>query len=69
VASLERANVKSKLIDISVIVLRETNKAYFVSDTGEETDGVWVPKSQVEYDRNDKTITLPEWLAIEKKLV
>jgi hypothetical protein len=61
--------VKSKLIDISVIVLRETNKAYFVSDTGEETDGVWVPKSQVEYDRNDKTITLPEWLAIEKKLV
>jgi hypothetical protein len=61
--------MKSKLIDISVIVLHETSKAYFVSDTGEETDGVWVPKSQVEYDRNDKTITLPEWLAIEKKLV
>ncbi len=29
---------------------------------------VWLPKSQIEFDRDDKTITLPEWLATEKGL-
>lgn len=30
---------------------------------------VWLPKSQIEFDRDDKTIELPEWLATEKGLV
>lgn len=30
---------------------------------------VWLPKSQIEFDRDDKTITLPVWLATEKGLI
>ena len=30
---------------------------------------VWLPKSQIEFDRDEKTIELPEWLAVEKGLV
>jgi hypothetical protein len=31
---------------------------------------VWLPKSQiVEMDEDHKTVTIPEWLAVEKELV
>ena len=30
---------------------------------------VWLPKSKIEFDRDDHTIELPEWLATEKGLV
>jgi hypothetical protein len=30
---------------------------------------VWLPKSQVEWDADAKTMTVPEWLATEKGLV
>lgn len=29
---------------------------------------VWLPKSQVTYDRNDKTVTVPQWLVEEHGL-
>lgn len=29
---------------------------------------VWLPKSQCEWDEESKTMTMPEWLAIEKEL-
>lgn len=61
---------KSDLIDIVVIVKNETAKAYLVTDSKKQ---VWLPKSQIEIvkSRTDmtSTVTLPEWLAIEKGLV
>jgi RNase P/RNase MRP subunit p29 len=58
--------MKSDLVDISGEVRGETEKAFRF------TDGsmiVWLPKSQCEWDVNSRTMTMPEWLAIEKELV
>lgn len=30
---------------------------------------IWLPKSEVEYDKETKTFTMPEWLAYEKGLI
>ena len=67
---LEDASVvsgKSDLIDLSGgVVAGETDKAFrFVY----EDKTVWLPKSQVEWDPSDRTMTLPSWLAEEKELV
>ena len=55
--------------EITVEILRESERAIFVTDgTVEE----WLPKSQIEYDdtgSNVVVITLPEWLAQEKNLI
>lgn len=56
----------SNLIDIAVDLKRETEKAYLVSDGAQE---VWLPKSQVEYDEDAKTMAMPEWLAKDKGLI
>lgn len=62
---------KFELADVYVQVLRETPKAYLVSDGVHE---VWVPKSQVAYDPDPKeinsgTMTMPVWLAEKTELV
>ena len=63
------------LIDLEMVMLSSTEKAIFVSDTGESNRGVWLPKSQVEYSfENPKhpehvTVTCPEWLARDKGLI
>ena len=59
-----RAN--HSLTDVAGEVRAETEKAYQFYD-GSVT--VWLPKSQCEWDARDKTMTLPEWLAVEKGLV
>lgn len=62
----------SDLVDVEVHVHHETPKAWRVSDTGDDEDGVWVPKSQCELKMKDAikgTITLPEWLAKEKGFI
>jgi hypothetical protein len=56
----------SGLADIGGEIHAETDKAYQFFD-GKRT--VWLPKSQCEWDPNDKTITMPLWLAEEKELV
>jgi hypothetical protein len=56
----------SKLHDIKVVLRAETEKAWQL-DVG-LPDPIWFPKSQCEYDPSDSTLTLPEWLAIEKGL-
>lgn len=60
------------LADIDVQLLHETDRAYLVTDTTPE-NGVWVPKSQCELEesgvRGIYTLTLPEWLAVEKDLL
>ena len=54
---------RSELVDIACEVRRETAAAYCVFDGARE---VWVPKSQVEWDEEDHTMAMPEWLAKDK---
>lgn len=56
----------SDLVDIGGEVRAETEKAYRFFDG---TRTVWLPKSQCEWDETDKTMAMPEWLAMEKGLV
>jgi hypothetical protein len=58
--------MKSDLVDIAGEIQGETEKAYRFYD-GKIT--VWLPKSQCEWDEDDKTMAMPEWLAKEKELV
>jgi hypothetical protein len=68
---------ESDLIDVTVHLHAETEKAIRVSDDGINSHGVWLPKSQVEYEKvyseqklsNIFEVTLPEWLAKEKGLI
>ena len=64
--------MKSDLIDLDVQVLRETEKAVLVTLDVPE-NGVWLPKAQIELNetvvRGIMTLTLPEWLAIERGLI
>jgi SH3-like domain-containing protein len=55
------------LVDLRVAILAETDLAWRVEDE----DGViaWVPKSQSEFDSDTNTLTVPEWLAIDKGFV
>lgn len=57
---------RSNLIDISGEIKAETEKAYRFYD-GTRTE--WVPKSQVEWDAESKTMAMPEWLAKDKGFV
>lgn len=59
---------RSTLIDLEVVLVRETEKAWLVRglDSGREA---WIPKSQAELDLEEDVLTLPEALAIEKELV
>jgi hypothetical protein len=57
---------KSDLTDVAGEVCGETDKAYRFFD-GKRT--VWLPKSQCEWDANDKTMAMPEWLAKDKELI
>lgn len=65
----------NKLVDIEDLRLKHTtypessSKGAYLIDTGDEE--IWLPKSQVEIERQGDglvTVTLPEWLAIEKGL-
>lgn len=57
---------KSDLVDIAGEIQGETEKAYRFFD-GVRT--VWIAKSQAEWDADDKTMAMPEWLAREKELI
>jgi hypothetical protein len=57
---------KRELADVEGKIVAETEKAYKF-DNG--TRVVWLPKSQCEWDEQDKKLTMPMWLATEKELV
>jgi len=64
----------NELIDLTMIVHRETDKAILASDSGDPDDAVWLAKSQIEIVQETthtsvRTITLPEWIAVEKGLI
>lgn len=64
--------VKSTLVDIAVQVHHQTEKAILVSDDGDKEKAVWVPLSQCEVEhgkRGTATLTLPEWMALDKGLI
>lgn len=54
------------IIEIAAIVCHETDNAILIDDGGVEK--TWLPKSMVEV-HDDGTISLPEWLAMEKELI
>lgn len=58
---------KADIVDVAIQVHAETAKAWLVSDDGDKKRAVWVPKSQAELA--DGVLTLPEWLAKEKKFI
>jgi hypothetical protein len=63
--------MKSNLIDVTVIVKHETEKAWLCDHGGKNPS--WVPKSQAELEPNKDgktaTLTLEQWLAEEKEMV
>jgi hypothetical protein len=62
--------MRSSLVDITVTIKRETEKAWLINDGGKAD--VWLPKSQCEMEQNRDgktwTATMEEWLATEKRL-
>ena len=62
-----RENSKSDLVDIACEITAETEKAFKIDHGGEEE--CWVPKSQCEWDATVKTMTMPEWLALDKGIL
>lgn len=54
------------IIEIAGEIRGETEKAYRLFD-GQKTE--WVPKSQCEWDEKDKTMQMPEWLAMDKGFI
>lgn len=64
--------MSERLTDVSVMLHHETEKAILVSDDGEKSKAIWLPKSQVEFVHKQRgmiEVTLPEWLATDKGLV
>lgn len=57
---------RKELVDIAGEIHGETSAAYRFFD-GKRT--VWLPKSQCQWDEDDKTMTMAEWLAKEKELI
>ncbi|ASS56851.1 hypothetical protein [Rhizobium leguminosarum] len=65
--------MKSDLVDIAACRHAETESAIKISETNDASKAVWIPKSQCQIANdghaNFVTVTMPEWLAIEKGLV
>lgn len=66
---------KSDLIGVVLACHGETANALLVSDDGDAERSVWLPKSQIEFERCHLgggavvDVTLPYWLAEEKGLI
>jgi hypothetical protein len=50
---------------------QETDKAIMVSENGVDDETLWLPKSQIEYERTRTGVraTVPVWLAEKEGLV
>lgn len=60
---------RRSVVDATLEFIRETDKAICVTEDGGTTQ-IWLPKSQIEYEVLGTVVevTLPLWLASEKKL-
>ncbi|MCI0557499.1 MAG: hypothetical protein MN733_03310 [Nitrososphaera sp.] len=60
------------LVDIEVLVMHETDKAWLLHDGKKEA---WFPKAQIELNHEGRKeddyviATMPEWLALEKGFI
>lgn len=64
--------MKSDLIDVTVQLHHETERAILVSDDGDREKATWIPLSQCEILKRPNGIaivTMPEWLALDKGLI
>lgn len=62
----------NKLVDLSLHIHHETEKAILISLNGNREKATWLPKSQIEYEEDRHggvEVTIPEWLAKEKELI
>lgn len=65
---------RSDVYDVELVYHYETERAYKVSEGGDEGAAVWLPKSQVECDEPDPGVgqvigfAVPAWLLEEKGL-
>jgi hypothetical protein len=63
--------MKSELVDVTVILKHQTERAVLVDHGGKEP--VWLPLSQCEIapntDGKTHTVTMPTWLATEKEMI
>lgn len=66
----------SAKVELVLTLHFETEKAYYVSDTGLHSDGKFVPKSQVEITSKKVgngvhliEAEMPEWLAADKRFI
>ena len=70
---MKETALKSNLIDLECDYLGETDDAILIANPFEDKGEIWLPKSQIEIEYHGHvgsiTVTLPEWLAIEKELV
>ncbi len=62
-----RFHPEKKFVDIDGKVL-VTRKDSYLIQFEDNVAGTWVPMSQVEIN-DDGTVTMPEWLAMEKELI
>lgn len=64
--------MKSNIIDIDGAIEARTAKAVLFH-TGDKSEAVWLPLSQIEIEETSFkgifTVTLPEWLAMDKGLI
>lgn len=64
--------MRSNVLDVTVQLLRETEKAVQVTDS-DPGEAVWLPRSQIEIAPAETgtlhVVTLPDWLAKEKGLI
>ena len=64
--------MRSNIIDIDVSIEARTEKAV-LAHTGDKSKAAWLPLSQIEISETGFpeiwTVTLPEWLALDKGLI
>lgn len=58
--------MSQETITIEATLLHETPRAYRINDGKREA---WLPKAEVEYDPDEETFTMPEWLAMDRGLI
>ena len=58
---------EDRLVDIACTIVGETERAYRIDHGDLKT--VWVPKSLCEFDETSNTMTMPEWVAIENRII
>lgn len=64
--------MKSDLVDLTMVLHHETERAILVSDDGDRRKAVWLPRSMIEIERKPRgivVVTLPERLALDKGLI